>query len=125
MARLKRKFDTARNMVPVPVIDERENATIGIIAFGTTCYAIDEARDQLADDGLQTSFMRLRALPINEDVREFVSRYERIYVIELNRDGQMHKILQTELAEFAARLISLAHLDGMPLTASWVVEGVK
>ena len=125
MVRLHRKFNTARALVPPPVLDEREGAAFGIIAFGTTCYAIDEARDQLADDGVQTSFMRLRALPINEDVRDFVSRYDRIYVVELNRDGQMHKILQTELPEFAARLVSLAHLDGMPLTASWVVEGVK
>jgi len=125
MARLRRKFDTARGLVPKPIVDTQENAEIGIIAFGTTCYAIDEARDQLADEGVATSFMRVRALPINDDVREFISRYEHIYVIELNRDGQMHKILQTELPEFAVRLISLAHLDGMPLTASWVAERVK
>jgi len=125
MARLRRKFDTARGLVPKPIVDTQENAEIGIIAFGTTCYAIDEARDQLADEGVPTNFMRLRALPINDDVREFVSCYECVYVIELNRDGQMHKILQTELPEFATRLISLAHLDGMPLTASWVAERVK
>ncbi|MBE2223053.1 MAG: 2-oxoacid:acceptor oxidoreductase subunit alpha [Anaerolineae bacterium] len=120
MARLKRKFNTARDLVPAPVVDERANAAFGIIAFGTTCYAIDEARDQLADEGITTSFMRLRALPINDDVRQFVSRYGRIYVIELNRDGQMHKILQTELPEYAARLVSLAHMDGMPLTTQWI-----
>ncbi len=125
MARLHRKFETARELVPPPVLDEREGAAFGIIAFGTTCYAIDEARDHLADEGVLTSFMRLRALPINNDVREFVSRYKRIYVVELNRDGQMHKILQTELPEFASRLISLAHLDGMPLTASWLLENLQ
>jgi 2-oxoglutarate ferredoxin oxidoreductase subunit alpha len=125
MARLHRKFETARELVPPPVLDERQGAAFGIIAFGTTCYAIDEARDHLADEGILTSFMRLRALPINNDVRAFVSRYDRIYVVELNRDGQMHKILQTELPEFAARLVSLAHLDGMPLTACWVIENLQ
>jgi 2-oxoglutarate ferredoxin oxidoreductase subunit alpha len=125
MLRLNRKFDTARTMVPGPVADEVEGSEIGIIAYGTTRYAIEEARDRLAAAGLKTSFLRLRALPINDEVKEFVGRYRRVYVIELNRDGQMHKILQTEMPELATRLISLAHLDGMPLTAHWVVEAIR
>lgn len=125
MDRLRRKFDTARTLVPGPVIDEMAGATIGIIAYGTTRYAIEEARDRLAADGLKTSFMRLRALPVNEEVRAFVAQYERVYVVELNRDGQMHAILQTEMPELATRLISLAHMDGMPLTARWVVDALN
>lgn len=122
--RLRRKFNTARRLVPGPMIDEDSGAEIGIIAFGTTKYAIDEARDRLAADGLQTSFMRLRSLPINEDVKEFIRRHDRVYVVELNRDGQMHAILQLEMPEVATKLVSLAHLDGMPLTARWVVEAL-
>ncbi len=125
MLRLNRKFDTARHMVPGPVADEVEGAEIGIIAYGTTRFAIEEARDRLAADGLPTSFLRLRALPINEEVEAFVRRHQRVYVIELNRDGQMHQILQTEMPELATRLIPLAHLDGMPLTARWVVEALN
>ncbi len=125
MLRLRRKFDTARGLVPGPVFDETEDAEFGIIAFGTTEYAIDEARDRLAKTGVQTSFMRLRALPINDAVRDFIARYERVYVVELNRDGQLHKILQTEVPDMAARLVSLAHLDGMPMTARWVVEAIE
>ncbi|GIK55509.1 MAG: pyruvate ferredoxin oxidoreductase [Chloroflexota bacterium] len=124
MERLRRKFDTARDMVPGPVIDEVEGADIGIIAYGTTRYAIEEARDRLAAEGIKTSFMRLRALPVNEAVRDFIRRYKQVYVIEMNRDGQMHAILQTEAPELATRLVSLAYLDGMPLTARWVVEAV-
>lgn len=124
MARLKRKFDTARQAVPAPVVDAVDGAKIGIIAYGTTMFAIDEARDRLAADGVATSFMRLRALPVNEVVREFVAEYDRVYVVELNRDGQMHSILQTELPELATKLHSLAYLDGMPLTARWVVEAI-
>ena len=69
--------------------------------------------------------MRLRALPINGDVRDFVARHERVYVVELNRDGQMHNILTTEMPDMATKLVSLAHLDGMPLTARWVVEAIQ
>ncbi|MFO7681808.1 MAG: 2-oxoacid:acceptor oxidoreductase subunit alpha [Chloroflexota bacterium] len=125
MDRLRRKFDTARTIVPGPIIDEQQNAAFGIIAYGTACDAVVEARDRLAAAGIHTSFLRLRALPINDDVREFVSRHERVYVIELNRDGQMHKILQTEMPELAAKLVSEAHSDGMPLTARWVVENLR
>jgi 2-oxoglutarate ferredoxin oxidoreductase subunit alpha len=125
MARLQRKFDTARDLVPTPVVDEVEGANIGIIAFGTSQYAIEEGRDRLAAEGVQTSFMRLRALPINQTVKDFVARYNQVFVIELNRDGQMHKILQTEMPEMATKLHSLAHLDGMPLTAHWVVAAVN
>ena len=125
MDRIQRKFDTARTLVPGPVIDETADADFGIIAFGTTKFAIDEARDRLADEGIKTSFMRLRALPINDEVKEFVARHKKVYVIELNRDGQMHAILQTEMPEMATKLHSLAFLDGMPLTARWVVEAIE
>ncbi|MEZ4541814.1 MAG: 2-oxoacid:acceptor oxidoreductase subunit alpha [Chloroflexota bacterium] len=124
MARLARKFDTARLLVPGPVIDEPEGAQIGIIAYGTTRPAIDEARDRLTADGLVTSYMRLRALPINDEVEAFIARHDHVYVVELNRDGQMHTLLSSELPELATRLESLALLDGMPLTARWVVEAI-
>ncbi|MCA9926501.1 MAG: 2-oxoacid:acceptor oxidoreductase subunit alpha, partial [Anaerolineales bacterium] len=123
--RLKRKFETARKLVPTPVVDEAADAKIGILAFGTTMYAIEEARDRLAADGIETSFMRLRALPINDNVKNFVAQYDKVYVIELNRDGQLHKILQTEMPDMATKLVSLAFLDGMPLTAHWVVEAIS
>jgi len=125
MDRILRKFDTAREMVPGPVIDENQDAEIGIIAFGTTDFAIEEARDRLAAENLQTSYMRLRALPINDEVKNFVARHDRVYVVELNRDGQMHSILLTEMPEMATKLISLAYLDGLSLTARWVQEAIE
>lgn len=119
--RLKRKFDTARSLVPAPVTDHNPQAKLGIIAFGTTCYAIEEARAHLAAS-LPSSFMRICALPINHEVRSFVEAHDRVYVIELNRDGQIHGILQTELPDLALKLKSIAFLDGLPLTAKWVEE---
>lgn len=123
--RLTRKFNTARELVPSPIVEEMAGARIGILAFGTTRFAIEEARDRLAENEMMTDFMRVRALPINGDVDEFVANHDRVYVLELNRDGQLHSILQTEMPEMATKLISLAYLDGMPLTARWVVEAIS
>lgn len=122
--RLVRKFNTARKLVPKAVLETQANAKIGIIAFGTTRYAIEEARTQLADS-LPTDFLRICALPINDDVKAFVESHERCYVIELNRDGQMHAILQTEMPELATKLKSIAYLDGMPLTSDWLESRLK
>ena len=124
MLRLARKFDTARGLVPGPVVEDVAGAEIGIIAYGTTEPAIREARDRLAAAGIPTSFLRLRALPINGEGAAFIERHERVYVVELNRDGQLHTILSAELPALATRLVALAHLDGMPLAARWVVEAV-
>jgi len=124
MLRLARKFDTARDLVPGPLVEDVAGAEIGIIAYGTTEPAIREARDRLAAAGLPTSFLRLRALPINGEVEAFIERHERVYVVELNRDGQLHTILSSELPGTATRLVPLAHLDGMPLTARWVVDAL-
>jgi 2-oxoglutarate/2-oxoacid ferredoxin oxidoreductase subunit alpha len=125
MARLARKFDTARDIVPGPVIDQVEGAEVAIIAYGTSLPAVEEGRARLAATGLDTSFMRLRAVPFNAQVRAFVEEHERLYVLELNRDGQMHQLLRLEMPDLAPKLISLAHLDGMPLTARWVVEALQ
>ncbi len=125
MDRLLRKFDTAREKVPGPVIDETKDAEVGIIAFGTTHFAVEEARDRLAAEKLKTSYLRLRALPINDEVKEFVARHDRVYVVELNRDGQMHAILLAEMPEMAMKLISLAHMDGLSLTAHWVKQAIN
>jgi 2-oxoglutarate ferredoxin oxidoreductase subunit alpha len=125
MLRLARKFETARSVVPGPNIDVNGQSEVGIISLGSTLPAIEEARDELAAIGLQTDFMRLRALPTNGEVRDFVSNHERNYVIEMNRDGQIFQILSLELPDLAGRLTSVAHMDGMPLTARRIVENLR
>lgn len=125
MDRLQRKFETARTLVPAPVTDEVEGASFGILSFGTTEPAIEEARDRLSEQGVETSFMRLRALPINDEVRRFVEKHDHVYVVEMNRDGQMYRILQTEMPDLALKLRSVAYMDGLPLTARWIVERIQ
>jgi 2-oxoglutarate ferredoxin oxidoreductase subunit alpha len=125
MGRLERKFESIREKVPGPIIDNGSGRNVGIIAYGSTLPAIEEARIKLAAEGVETSFLRVRALPTNSKVNEFVSLHDRVYVIELNRDGQMHQILSLDMPELATRLISLAYIDGMPLTAGWIMESIK
>lgn len=126
MERLKRKFETARTLVPKPAIELAGDAvSIGIIAFGSTDSAIREARDQLVErHAIDVDFMRIKAIPFSKEVRKFIEDHERVYVVELNRDGQLCQILTVEHADLAKRLISVAHLDGLPLTARWVRESI-
>src|SRR5690606_25587981 len=111
MERLALKFDTARALVPAADIDEIVGADIAVIYYGTTRYAIEEAREQLAELGYGVSLMRLKALPIGPEVEGFIAKYERNLLIEMNRDGQMTAILRNELPAHAARIVPLAHLD--------------
>ncbi len=124
MARLTRKFDTARQLVPGPVVDQVDGAQVGIIAYGTTDACVVESRDLLRGRGLETSYLRLRALPLNETARDFLAAHERVYVVENNTDGQMARLLSMEFPELAGRLISLAHADGMPLAPRWLTAAI-
>jgi 2-oxoglutarate ferredoxin oxidoreductase subunit alpha len=122
--RLARKFETARHLVPGPVVDEVEEAKIAIISYGSNDPAIQEARSRLRAAGVETSYMRLRALPINDVVSEFVASYDKVYVVENNYDGQVHTILSSELPRLASRLIATARCNGLPLSARWITEQI-
>jgi len=122
--RLARKHDTARKLVPQPVTDLVDGAKIGIIAYGSSDPAVVEARALLAKQGIQTSYHRLRALPLGEATREFLGLYETVYVIENNYLGQMNDLLKMEYPAHAARLVSLTNCDGLPLTAQWIIDSI-
>jgi 2-oxoglutarate ferredoxin oxidoreductase subunit alpha len=124
MDRLGRKHETARKLVPQPVVELDPAAEVGVIAYGSAEDAIREARDMLRAKGLPTSFMRVRAMPLGEPARDFVARHRACVVVELNQDGQLRQLLQLHCPEHAARLLSLAHGDGMPLTAEFVAARV-
>ena len=122
--RLARKHDTARTLVPAPVLHEAEDARIGIIAYGSTDGAVQEARDRLRAQGVATSYLRLRALPLGQAASDFVAKYERVYVVEMNQDGQMLQLLQLHAPEHAAKIKSARNCNGLPLTARFVVESI-
>lgn len=124
LERLKCKYETARRYMPQPIIARMDAARMGVIAFGSTLPAIEEARSQLAQAGLPSDFLRVRALPFGEAVAEFIQSHERIYVVEMNRDGQLHQLLSLEYPQYVARLCSIAYTDGLPLTARQVREAI-
>ncbi len=124
MERLARKFDTARKMVPTPVTVVNGTSKIGLIAYGTTDFAVTESREQLkAEYKLETDYLRIRAYPFTREIHEFVAAHDRIYVIEQNRDAQMLSLLKLDLPpEDAVKLRSVRHYNGLPIDARSVTD---
>jgi 2-oxoglutarate ferredoxin oxidoreductase subunit alpha len=123
MDRLTRKLETARHELPSPVVDETARSSIGLIAFGSTHAAVVEAREALAAAGKPVDYLRLRALPLADEVAAFVSRHEKVYVVEQNRDGQVYDLIRLALpAELVARVRSIRHYNGQPIPAAAVSE---
>ncbi len=125
MDRLKKKHQTARKYVPAPVLHATPGATVGIIGFGSTEAAILEAMHQLEiQHGIKADFLRIRALPFTQEVTDFVNKYDQVFVVEMNRDGQMNQILTIDYPQKAPNFKSVAHGDGLPAAARWVREGI-
>ncbi len=124
MERLARKFDTARKMVPAPVTVANGSSPIGLIAYGTTDFAVTESREQLkAEYKLETDYLRIRAYPFTREIHDFVAAHERVYVIEQNRDAQMLSLLKLDLPpEDAVKLRSVRHYNGLPIDARSVTD---
>jgi 2-oxoglutarate ferredoxin oxidoreductase subunit alpha len=123
MDRLARKFETARGALPAPVIDEEAKSPIGLIAFGSSHAAVVEARQILAAAGKSVDYMRVRALPLSPEVAGFVSRHERVYVVEQNRDGQVFDLIRLSLTPgLVDRLRSIRHYDGQSIPADAILE---
>jgi 2-oxoglutarate ferredoxin oxidoreductase subunit alpha len=120
--RLVRKHESARMSVPAPVV-EASGRRVAILAYGTTHHAVVEARDRLHDAGVDVDYIRVRALPLSPDVATTIARYDRVYVVEQNRDGQLYGILRTELpTHLIQRLQSVRHYNGVPIDAHAIVE---
>ena len=126
MDRLARKFEGMRAHLPAPVVDENSKAEIGFVALGTSDYAVRESRDQLRSEyGIETSYLRLRGYPFNQQLNDFVRRYKRIYVVDQNRDAQLLSLMRMEFApEEIAKLRSLRYYGGLPLDARTVTDNV-
>jgi 2-oxoglutarate ferredoxin oxidoreductase subunit alpha len=122
--RIARKHETARQWVPAPVVDESGNRA-GLIAFGSSHFAVVEARDQLREAGVEVDYLRLRALPFSPEVARFIERHDRVYVVEQNRDGQLLGLLRGELpGRLIDRLVSVRHYNGVPIDAHAITDPV-
>jgi 2-oxoglutarate/2-oxoacid ferredoxin oxidoreductase subunit alpha len=96
-----------------------------VIAYGSSDFAVEEAREILIRKGTPTDYLRLRALPVGDEVRDFAAAHDRVYVVDQNRDGQMYDVLRLEIPAEAPKLISIRHYDGFPIDAETVVEGIE
>jgi 2-oxoglutarate ferredoxin oxidoreductase subunit alpha len=125
MQRLLRKFDTAKSLVPAPVRrDGKERTKYGVIYFGSTAPAMDEALDSLEKKGIHLNTLRIRAFPFSEDVIDFINAHDQVFVIEQNRDAQMQKLIVNECSVDPARFISILHYDGTPITARYITGAI-
>jgi 2-oxoglutarate ferredoxin oxidoreductase subunit alpha len=126
LLRLSRKFETARTLVPKPILEGSGKESVGIIAFGSSDFAVEESRDQLAREiSLATDYLRIRAFPFTQEVAEFVATHDRIYVVEQNRDAQMLNLLKVDLDPVEAiKLHSVLHFNGLPLDARTVTTAI-
>jgi 2-oxoglutarate ferredoxin oxidoreductase subunit alpha len=125
MQRLLRKFETAKSLVPAPV---RRNATrptrYGALYFGSTAPAMHEAIAALEGKGIDLDLMRVRAFPFSDDVIDFVLSHDQVFLIEQNRDAQLRTLLINEGALDPARLVSVLHYDGTPITARFIMDEI-
>jgi 2-oxoglutarate ferredoxin oxidoreductase subunit alpha len=125
MQRLLHKFDTAKRLVPEPEERAAPEATkFGVLYFGSTTVAMEEAFEALEARGVHLDAMRLRGFPFSDEVADFIGDHERVFVVEQNRDAQMRTLLTTELEIDPAKLVPILHYDGTPITARFIVKAI-
>lgn len=123
MKRLEKKWETAKTMVPAPVAHKaKKKANIGAIFYGTSTDASLEALDQAANDDVHINGLQIKAFPFNNDVKQFIDDHDYVFMIEQNRDGQMKSLLVNELQIDPNKIVSILNYDGMPITASFIVD---
>jgi 2-oxoglutarate ferredoxin oxidoreductase subunit alpha len=124
MERLLRKFENARKLVPAPVVVKDGTSRVGILAFGTTDFALRESLDQIKKElGKDVDYMRIRAYPFAHEIHDFVAAHDRVYVVEQNRDAQLATLLKIDLpADQVVKLRSILHYNGLPIDARTITE---
>ena len=124
--RLAKKFVTAKEMVPAPEFLQTENASkYGVLFFGTSTYAAEEAIELLKAEGISLDAMRVRAFPFGAAFEDFINAHEKVFVIEQNRDAQFKSLMMIELGTNPEKLVSVLNYDGMPITADFIFNRIK
>ncbi len=126
MERLLKKFKTAADLVPQPLLRKAQQPTkLGVIYFGSTAPAMREALDVLEVEGVHLDAMRLQAFPFPQSVSDFIAAHDKVFVVEQNRDAQMHSMLVNELDINPAQLVRVLHYDGTPITARFIANAIR
>jgi 2-oxoglutarate ferredoxin oxidoreductase subunit alpha len=126
MQRLTRKFETAKALVPKPLLRPADKpARFGAIYYGSTSAAMQEALDVLSARGIHINALRVRGFPFQDEIADFVASHPWVFVVEQNRDAQLKTLLVNEAKVNASRLLSVLHYDGTPITARYIVEQIS
>lgn len=126
MERLEKKFETAAAIVPKPEIKLVDGGSkTGVIYYGTSTYATEEAVELLTADGIRLDEMHVKAFPFGKEVVDFVNSHERVFVIEQNRDAQLRSLMMIELGASPDKLIPVLNYDGMPITADFIASEIR
>lgn len=126
MDRLLVKFNTAKKLVPTPEsYQEKSKSKTGVIFYGTSKYAAEEALHLLAEEGIVLDAMRIKAFPFGEMVEDFIRTHDKVYIIEQNRDAQLRSLMMIEMGISAEKLISVLNYTGMPITADDIIDRIK
>ncbi|MBS0535643.1 MAG: 2-oxoacid:acceptor oxidoreductase subunit alpha [Proteobacteria bacterium] len=125
MQRLLRKFETAKDIVPKPLIANAAKPTkYGVLYFGSTAPAMDEAIHMIEGRGHAVDRMRLRGFPFHSSVNSFVADHDFVFVVEQNRDAQMRSLIVNECGIDPVRLVPILHFDGTPITARFIAKAI-
>jgi 2-oxoglutarate/2-oxoacid ferredoxin oxidoreductase subunit alpha len=123
--RLLRKFETAKKLIPAPVRrDARQKTKYGVLYFGSTTASMHEALDSLEAQGVHLDALRVRGFPFQDEVVDFILRHDRIFLVEQNRDAQLRTLVVNECGIDPARIVSVLHYDGTPITARFIIEAI-
>jgi 2-oxoglutarate ferredoxin oxidoreductase subunit alpha len=123
--RISKKFETSKEMLPQPIINiNSPKSKIGIINYGSTTVALNDAMAQLSSNGIGVNHLRIRSFPFAKSIKDFIDDHDFVFILEQNRDAQMKKLLVSEENLDVSKLISLLNYDGMPLTANFIVDNI-
>ena len=122
--RLLVKWETSRSMVPRPAIEYSKFHNTAILSVGSCDGAVKEALHRLKEKNIGLNYCRVKAFPFNDDVKDFIDKHERVYVVEQNRDAQLRSLLILDADADPVKLVPMLHYDGMPINAEFVIDRV-
>lgn len=122
--RIAKKIDTAKNEVPQPIECKVDGAQLGIIAYGTTHWAVEESLAQLRSEDVKADYLRVRGLPLNGKVRSFIENHAKVFVVEQNQQGQLASLIRSEMSDLSMRIDTILCYDGMPPEARSVTAPI-
>ena len=126
MQRLLKKFETAKEMVPKPILRAAKQTTkFGVLYYGSTSPAMAEALAAFEAQGINVDAMRIRAFPFHDDIEDFMRSHEQVFVVEQNRDAQLRSLLLNECSLDPARVQPILHYDGTPITARFIIREIS